>query len=147
MLNPSNSRAVLLAASHFGLTDLCNYAYSCCKSFINSENIVSWVDWCEAQENKSSASRRDSQGLGMGGSEGYGKYINGSLASAMGLPSPAGSSRDGSVGNGERSGGGKKGGWAQSGKEQIEEGDWVARLKQDMYVQRRWRIRWEGADE
>lgn len=72
-----------------------------------------------------------------GEGEGYAKYINGSLASAMGLASPEGSvmgerERE-RGGSGSGSGNGKGAGkidWVMSGK--IEDTDWVGRLKQDM---------------
>lgn len=74
MLGPNNAREVLSAATFFGLPDLASYAYEFCKSSINIDTLVSWVQWCDAQDNSSSSQNvvippshvQNGHGLGLG---------------------------------------------------------------------------------
>jgi hypothetical protein len=124
MVNPTNARDVLSAATLFGLSDLASYAYDICKQSINVESIVSWVEWCESQQHQprfQSAAVVGGRGGGSGGSSGGTPQPFGYANGVGGFPlSPSGSEAGGDGVN-----------WAMAG-EAAGRGEVTSRLRLDV---------------
>jgi hypothetical protein len=142
MIHSNNSRSVLLASIFLALPDLSSLAYTICRQSITSQTIRDWITWFDAREEKAtreSERRREKQSGSETGSlgdllsgGGIGDYINGSLASVIGLNGNANGSGNGS-GNMtpvETSKGG--GTWAGVGAEGLQRDDWIGRLRADV---------------
>lgn len=56
MIGQSNAREVLGTAEFLGLPELASIAYELCKASINIESIPSWIEWCDARDQRSLAS-------------------------------------------------------------------------------------------
>lgn len=122
-----------------GLPDLSSLAYDLCRKSIQVDSVRSWIEWCDSREEQETISARDSRTKQDGTSEkgdegsqevgfgGIANYINGSLASAMGLSAGA---RSGSVTPSEASV--KAGAAWVNGNEEVQQDDWVGRLRSDV---------------
>ena len=118
-----------------GLPDLSPLAYDLCRKSIQVDSIRSWIEWCDSREEQEIVSSRTKHDVDAGGDEGsqevgfggIANYINGSLASAMGLSAGG---RSGSVTPSDVSV--KAGPAWVNGTDEVQQGDWVARLRSDV---------------
>jgi hypothetical protein len=145
-LPPSHAQPILLASNFFVLPDLGSIAYNLCQRSLSPTTIRPWITWCDAREKydllhvKSNVSGRhengdvDGQEGGQGGFGGMASYINGSLASAMGLSSGLNGSGSG-AGSGSATPSEKSvkvgAAWLTEG-EAVRQDDWVGMLRGDM---------------
>jgi hypothetical protein len=136
LITPINARPVLLASILLSLPDLSSLAYDLCRKSIQVDSVRSWIEWCDAREEQeivsSRTAKRDggdenegSQEVGFGG---IANYINGSLASAMGLSAGG---RSGSITPSSEASVKAGVAWV-NGSDEVQQDDWVGRLRSDV---------------
>jgi hypothetical protein len=134
MIPASHARATLLASILLALPDLGFITYELCRSTIQPDTIRSWVEWCDSRERYDllhvKSGERDANQDSSGGYGGIGNYINGSLASAMGLSGGLSGTGSGSISPSDKS---VKAGAAWSvPAANVQRDDWVGRLRADV---------------
>lgn len=106
LVTPDNVKSVLALSILLMLPDLSTIAYDMCKRSFGVDTIQEWVSWLEQREHDTNmeapttalGSTQKEGALALGG---LGQYINGSLASAMGIQSTSNGNGDATPSNGD----------------------------------------------